>query len=127
MFQASACDDVITCACFRLASPDSFSGERVRSGHKTTSPSLTLYILSSFLLQPQQATPSPVATPKLPSLPDHPAINTSNGGNEKPNVGDHHGSDMGEAEEDQGADQRADHGAEQGNEDDAGDEDLKKE
>ena len=82
---------------------------------------------SSFLLQPQQATPSPVATPKLPSLPDHPVINASNGGNEKPNVGDRHGSDMGEAEEDQGADQRADHGAEQGNEDDAGDEDLKEE
>ena len=73
---------------------------------------------SSFLLQPQQATPSPVATPKLPSLPDHPAINASDGGNEKPNVGDHHGSDMGEAEEEEGADQRP----EQGNKDDAGDE-----
>lgn len=76
---------------------------------------------SSFLLQPQQATPSP--TPKPPNLPDHPAINASNGGNEKPNVGDRHGSNMGEAEEEQGADQRP----EQGNKDDAGDEDLKDE
>ena len=48
-------------------------------------------------------------------------MNASNGGNEKPNVGDRHGSEMGEAVEEQGADQRP----EQGNEDDAGDEDLK--
>lgn len=86
---------------------------------------------TSFLLQPQQATPSPVTTPKPPSLPDQPAINASNGVNEKPNVGDHHDSDMGEAKEEPGADQEADQGAdqgtEQGNEHDvAGDEDEKK-
>ena len=82
----------------------------------------TVYMCTSFLLQPQQATPSPVTTPKPPSLPDQPAINASNGINEKPNVGDHHDSDMGEAEEEPGADQ----GTEQDNKDGvAGDEEEK--